>query len=369
MKHEVIHHFSVALPKPCMLVFSTTNEIPGGFMKQPFSRFASVFGSLLLALLVACPTQTPPPSVVSVVINDPGVIALNAGQSINLTAKVTFTTATSGESVTWSIVSGGGTLTNKTALGVTFTAPSLVVASITQIKATSVQDTSKSVTRDLNINAVSNGITSVVITPPANTTLSAGATLNLNAVVTGTGTFNNAVTWELLVASGKTGTLTNQTATSATYTAPSQVSNGTVTVRATSVQDTGKVADLVLNITGTGGGDTTPPKIQTTTATSSTTVTVLFNEALDSASVVAGQFKILDASSGGSIFVAVSAASLSVDGKTVTLTTAPQTPNAPYAVLVNNVAAEIKVTDVAGNQYVPGEDVNSFSASFSGFVP
>jgi hypothetical protein len=327
---------------------------------------------LLTIATVACqttpPPPPPPPSVVSVVINDPGVTTLNAGQSINLTAKVTFTTATSGESVTWSIVSGGGTLTNKTALGVTFTAPSLATASITQIKATSVQDTSKSFTGDLNINAVSNGITSVVITAPANTTLSAGATLNLNAVVTGTGTFNNAVSWELLVASGKTGTLTNQTATSATYTAPSQVSNGTVTVRAISVQDTGKVADLVLNITGTGGGDTTPPKIQTTTATSSTTVTVLFNEALDPASVVAGQFKILDVSSGVA-FVAVSAASLSVDGKIVTLTTVAQTPNAPYAVLVNNVAAEVKVTDVAGNQYVPGQDVNSFSASFTGFVP
>jgi hypothetical protein len=332
-----------------------------------------ILGAVFLTIAtVACPTTQPPPppppSVVSVVINDPGVTTLNAGQSINLTAKVTFTTATSGESVTWSIVSGGGTLTNKTALGVTFTAPSLATASVTQIKATSVQDTSKAVTRDLSINAISNGITSVVITPPANTTLSAGATLNLNAVVTGTGTFNNAVSWELLVASGKTGTLTNQTATSATYTAPSQVSNGTVTVRAISVQDTGKVADLVLNITGTGGGDTTPPKIQTTTATSSTTVTVLFNEALDPASVVAGQFRILDASSGVA-FVAVSAASLSVDGKTVTLTTAAQTPNAPYAVLVNNVAAEVKVTDVAGNQYVPGQDVNSFSASFNGFAP
>jgi hypothetical protein len=332
-----------------------------------------ILGAVLLTIAtVACqttqPPPPPPPSVVSVVINDPGVTTLNAGQSINLSAKVTFTTATSGESVTWSIVSGGGTLTNKTALGVTFTAPSLTTASITQIKATSVQDTSKSATRDLNINAVSNGITSVVITPPANTTLAAGATLNLNAVVTGTGAFNNAVTWELLVASGKTGTLTNQTATNATYTAPSQVSNGTVTVRAISVQDTGKVADLVLNITGTGGGDTTPPKIQTTTATSSTTVTVLFNEALDPASVVAGQFRIVDASSGVA-FVAVSAASLSVDGKTVTLTTAAQTPNNPYAVLVNNVAAEVKVTDVAGNQYVPGQDVNSFSASFNGFAP
>ena len=336
-----------------------------------------ILGAVFLTIAtVACqttqPPPPPPPSVVSVVINDPGVTTLNAGQSINLSAKVTFTTATSGESVTWSIVGGGGTLTNKTALGVTFTAPSLATASMTQIKATSVQDTSKSATRDFNINAAASGsstITAVTITPPSSTTLTPGATLNLNAVVTGTGAFNNAVSWELLVASGKTGTLTNQTATSATYTAPSQVSNGTVTVRAISVQDTGKVADLVLNITGTGGGDTTPPKIQTTTATSSTTVTVLFNEALDPASVVAGQFRIVDLVSGGVAFVAVSAASLSVDGKTVTLTTVAQTPNASYAVLVNNVAAEVKVTDVAGNQYAPGQDVNSSSATFFGFAP
>ena len=333
-----------------------------------------LFAAVLLTLAtVACqtnqpPPPPPPPSVVSVVINPPSSTTLNAGQTINLTAKVTFTTATSGESVTWSKVSGEGTLSNVSALGVTLTAPSLPNASVTKIKATSVQDTSKSTTIDLNINAASASITAVTITPPANTTLNAGATLNLNAVVTGTGTFNNAVTWELLVASGKPGTLTNQTSTSATYTAPSQVSNGTVTVRATSVQDTGKVADLVLNITGTGGGDTTPPKIQTTTATSSTTVTVLFNEALDPSTVVAGQFRIIDSSSGVT-FVPVSAASLSVDGKTVTLTTAAQTPNAPYAVLVNNVDAEVKVTDVAGNQYVPGQDVNSFSASFNGFAP
>lgn len=332
-----------------------------------------LFTALILAsATIACqsnpPPPPPPPSVVSVVINPPSTTTLNAGQTVNLTAKVTFTAATSGESVTWSKVSGEGTLSNISALGVTFNAPNLPSASVTKIKATSVQDTSKSTTIDLNINAASASISAVTITPPAGTTLSAGATLNLNAVVTGTGTFNNAVTWELLVASGKTGTLTNQTSTSATYTAPSQANNGTVTVRATSIQDTGKVADLVLNITGTGGGDTTPPKIQTTTATSSTTVTVLFNEALDPASVVAGQFRILDSSSGVT-FVAVSAASLSIDGKTVTLTTAVQTPNAPYAVLVNNVAAEVKVTDVAGNQYVPGQDVNFFSASFNGFAP
>ena len=319
-----------------------------------------LFAALVLAsATVACQSNPqpppPPPSVVSVVINQPSVTTLNAGQSVNLTAKVTFTTATTGESVTWSIVSGGGTLSNQSALGATFTAPSQASASITTIKATSVQDPSKFGTGELNINAAgSSTITAVTITPPSSTNLTTSASINLSVAVTGTGAFNPAVTWEVSASSGATGFLTNQTNTGATYTAPSQAN--TVTVRAISVQDSSKTSQVVFNITASG--DTTPPTIASTTATSSTTVVIVFSEAIAPASIVAAQF-------GFSPSLTSSAAVLGVDGKTVTVTTSAQTHLTAYAVLLNNNSAVTKVKDLAGNEYVIGND--GFHGSFDGF--
>ncbi len=310
---------------------------------------------LFAIALVACPT--PSSNTISTVsIDQPSSTTLNAGQSVNLHATLTGTGSFS-NGVIWSKV-GGGTFSNQTSNTVTFTAPSQASASITTIKATSVQDPSKFGTGELNINAAASGsstITAVSITPPASTNLTTSASVNLSVAVTGTGAFNPAVTWEVSASSGTTGFLTNQTNTGATYTAPSQAN--TVTIRAISVQDSSKFSEVVFNVAA-ASSDTTPPTIASTTATSSSTVVIVFSEAIAAASIVAAQFDF-------SPSLTSSAAVLGADGKTVTVTTSAQTHLTSYVVLLNNKAAFTKVKDLAGNEYVPGND--GFHASFDGF--
>jgi hypothetical protein len=193
-------------------------------------------------------------------------------------------------------------------------------------------------------------VTSVTITPPTSSTLNANTTINLVSVLVGTGSPNTAVNWSKVSGGG---TLSNQANTSVTFTAPATASS--TVIRATSVQDSSKFGEITL----TTIVDTTAPKIASTTPTNATTVVVVFNEPLAPASVAANKFTIL-----GSPDLTVSNAVLSVNNTTVTLTTATQTANSAYAVLVST-----SITDVAGNTYVPGQDVTPNAASFSGFNP
>lgn len=104
--------------------------------------------------------------------------------------------------------------------------------------------------------------------------------------------------------------------------------------------------------------DTKGPIVLKSTAKSSTTVEVVFNEAVVGGNV-AGNFTIFSASV---TTLAVTAASTSVDGKTVTLTTASQTPNEAYGFTAMNLK------DLAGNALVLS-DSNSINTNFTGFVP
>ncbi len=315
----------------------------------------SIAALLLVSTLIACPA--PVPSSTAISLTPSGSASVNTSATLNVSALVTGT-GSFNNAVTWSKISGGGSISPTTGSSTTFTAPA--TADSTVVRATSVQDTTKSASITITTTAAGSSITAVTITPPANTTLNAGATLNLAVTVTGSGSFNNAVTWSKV--SG-TGTLSNPTNTGATFTAVSQATSSSTVIRATSVQDSSKFNEITLNTNAQASGDTTPPKISVTTAISSTTVHVTFDEPLAPASIVTEQFKI-----GLPSDLAVTNAVLSsTDNKTVILTTAVQVKNQPYAVVVNNVAAATKVTDLAGNQYQTGVDVNSFSASFDGF--
>ena len=85
---------------------------------------------------------TPTPAAIVVSISPTAAVSIDQGQSKNFTASLTNDTATKG--VTWS-VSGGGTLSNQTATGVTYTAPASVAANTTvTLTATSVSDSTKS---------------------------------------------------------------------------------------------------------------------------------------------------------------------------------------------------------------------------------
>lgn len=100
--------------------------------------------------------------------------------------------------------------------------------------------------------------------------------------------------------------------------------------------------------------DTTGPTLLSSTAKSNTSVDLVFSEAIVGGNVT-GNFKIFEN-------LTVTAASVSSDAKTVTLTTSPQTKDTSYAVLVSSV------TDVAGNAF-DQQNTNPFATSFSGVGP
>lgn len=112
----------------------------------------------------------------------------------------------------------------------------------------------------------------------------------------------------------------------------------------------------------TGPADTTPPTLVSTTALSNTRVQMLFSEAIVGGNVLANFTITTDLTDS----LGISAASVSGDGKTVTLTTAPQTKNQAYIALVKNI------TDLTGNR-IGGMGQNctsgSFCASFTGIGP
>jgi alpha-tubulin suppressor-like RCC1 family protein len=92
-------------------------------------------------------------------------------------------------------------------------------------------------------------VTGLDILSSSSETLEAGGTVTLTANVTGTGAFNNAVTWS--VVSG-TGTLSNITDTSVVLKAPSLGANSVVKVRAVSVQDSSKTKDITFSVSSNG---------------------------------------------------------------------------------------------------------------------
>ena len=159
--------------------------------------------------------------------------------------------------VVWSISGSGcsgaacGTLTNVTATSATYTAPASVPspASVT-ITATSVTDPTKSAATIITITAGPPPI-SVSINPTSNS-VQVSTSANFTASVQNDSQ-NKGVTWSLSGAgcSGATcGTLTNVTATSATYTAPASVpSPASVTLKATSVSDATKSNAATVTIT------------------------------------------------------------------------------------------------------------------------
>lgn len=104
--------------------------------------------------------------------------------------------------------------------------------------------------------------------------------------------------------------------------------------------------------TGSAPPDITPPTVVSASGVNNTTVDVVFNEKVDSATAQSpANYSINPA-------LAVSAAALQADGKTVRLTTAAQTGSAQYTVVVSNVK------DISGNTIGANN-----SAGFTGVAP
>jgi len=185
----------------------------------------------------------------------PASSTLQVGQSQLFTASLQNDTQNKG--VTWSIVGSGcvapscGTLTNVTATSATYTAPPSVPSSATiTIRATSVTDATKSNAASVTISSAPLPI--AVSVSPATAFVQVSSAKNFTASVQNDSQ-NKGVTWSLSGAGcfgSRCGTLTNVTATSANYTAPTRVpSPATVTIRATSVTDATKSSAASVTIT------------------------------------------------------------------------------------------------------------------------
>jgi len=175
----------------------------------------------------------------------PGATSLAPGGSVGFTATVTNTANTA---ITWAVdgITGGnasvGALTGNGA-SVTYTAPQ--AAGSHTVKATSQADPTKSASSTVTVTAPSS-ITSVVVSP-GTLSLGAGAQGRFTATVSGTGTYNPAVTW-----SAQRGSITS----AGLYTAPA--TSGSDVVTATSVQDPSRTGAAAITVTST---EPPPPTI------------------------------------------------------------------------------------------------------------
>lgn len=179
-------------------------------------------------------TVNPPPSTITAVTLSPASATITVGGSQAFTATVTGT-GSYDPTVVWSLVSGPGSLD---AYGVY----SSTVAGTAEVKATSVQDGTKSATAMVTVNSSSGTVTGVSVAP-GSAAIPVDGSQTFTATVTGSGSYSTDVTWS--VVSGP-GSIT----ASGVYT--SSVS-GTATVKATSVQDPTKSATASVTVTASSG--------------------------------------------------------------------------------------------------------------------
>jgi hypothetical protein len=143
--------------------------------------------------------------------------------------------------VTWSITSGGGTLSAVTITSVTYTAPLPVTTANAVITATSKTDTTKTTTITIPLTPISVG----AITP-ATVNLGTTSTQNFTGAAVSNDSSNSGVTWSISPATGA-GTIV---AATGVYSAPATVISTltTVTVTATSVKDNSKTATATITL-------------------------------------------------------------------------------------------------------------------------
>ena len=231
-------------------------------------RFAIICSFLLTAtlFLAACGgggggnsvSNPPPPTITSVSVTC-NPTSVQIGQTSQCTATVTGTGSYS-SAVTWS--ASAGTI-NSSGL---FTAPS--TAGTVTVTATATQDATKSRTATITVTLPPT-ITSVSVTCNP-TSVQTGQTSQCTATVAGTGSYSSAVTW-----SASAGTINS----SGLFTAPGTAS--TVTVTATSVQDSTKAGNTTVTVT-------TPPPTITSVSVSCNPTSVQTGQTLQCTATVAG---------------------------------------------------------------------------------
>ncbi len=206
-------------------------------------RAPAVIAFIIFLSTVGCGgglVEQPPPVSLSL---SPATVTLGASETQQFRAVVTNTSNTS---VTWSLSGCSAAACGTISSSGLYTAPSLIPSpGIVTVTATSQADSSASATA-----IVTHVPLSVEVSPSQTLNLGASAVQNFTASITRH--TNQDVTWSLS-GTGCTGdacgTLTNITATSASYNAPSTVPNvATVAVRATSVADNAKSKTVSINL-------------------------------------------------------------------------------------------------------------------------
>jgi len=218
------------------------------------TKVFAVLATLVAIAIAGCGSPAP---VISIALSPSSAQAVSAGQTVNVSATVSNDSLNKG--VTWNL-SGAGTLSAQTATSVTYTAPSPIPANSTaSITATSASDATKTQTLTINLQAVS-----IALTPNTAQTLEQSQTAAITAAVSNDPA-SMGVTWSLTGA----GSLSGQTASAVTYTAPVSIgAASTATVTATSVSDGTKTSTLTINLV--------PPPSVTTAALSSGTVSTAY---------------------------------------------------------------------------------------------
>jgi len=168
----------------------------------------------------------------------PGSAQIGAGSTC--TATVSHTGSSCNLAVTWSALHGS------ISSGGAYTAPAVVPSSgADTITATSVQDGTKFGTATVTVTPAPSTVNSVSVSCSPNS-VQADRPSTCFAVVSGTGSFNPAVTW-----SATYGTVNS----SGTYVAPMTIpAGGTDTVTATSVQNGGVSGSVTVTVTPSSGG-------------------------------------------------------------------------------------------------------------------
>lgn len=224
------------------------------------SRFLSCFITVLVLVLMitgcAGSGSSPnPPASISVAFNPQPPSSLDAGTGANLTAAVSNDTANAG--VKWTATCGsaqcGSFSAGSTASGAAtkYSAPASAPnpATVTVI-ATSVTDSTKSVSATITISAPSAPISVTLNSPPSS--VAATKTAALTATVSNDSA-NAGVTWSVTCGSAQCGSFnpaSTPSGTASTYSAPAAPpAPATVTVTATSVSDTSKSASASITIT------------------------------------------------------------------------------------------------------------------------
>ncbi len=198
--------------------------------------------TLCISVLVACGSPTATITGVSITAS-PSAQPLDAGGTVTLNAIVTGTGAFN-TAVTWSVVSGAGTLSEITTSSAILTAPNLGVDSVVQIRAVSLQDSSK--TKDVTFRVNKGATVSDVTIAASLVALREGSTSEIQATVLGTGAFSSEVNWTL-EPSGF-GTLSSSTGANVTYTAPAISFGRVVQITASSVEDSSKRKSIFLSV-------------------------------------------------------------------------------------------------------------------------